>query len=387
MERVRLRQQEEFPCPATAKLNNNVAFNMLPLAGNQRGWTTKASWVSKFLAFATQISRQAGKFKTDQQLLASDNMCRHFIQHVADEMKGPTRARSARAALTSQRLRLGFVSLSGNADISAVVKAAEAQEPRTKKKAAGLTALMLRFLVKKWGKHRRWWQRQCATIFSLGFVSLMRLGEIITLLRKGVRVTYRDGSEEDLCKCRVLPPVNAIAGLLLHLPWRKNHVTQDCWIPVACPTVISLLLRQVHTLRARQSPSKYLFPSRQYRKGNREEMNPTNHVGHGSLITALRNALLDTVPTMTKAWAKLYSGHSLRVGGSNEMRRRGVADEVHRKLGGWMSLVSAQGYMSLSAREQFRYSLRLAKKKKRRSGLATQRAARAALTQLRVTIH
>ena len=49
------------------------------------------------------------------------------------------------------------------------------------------------------------------------------------------------------------------------------------------------------------------------------------------------------------------------------MRRLGIADEVHRRLGGWMTLVAAQGYMALSAREQFKYTLKLAQAKKRNS--------------------
>ena len=34
------------------------------------------------------------------------------------------------------------------------------------------------------------------------------------------------------------------------------------------------------------------------------------------------------------------------------MRRLGLDDEIHRKLGGWMSIQSSQGYMVLSPKEQ-----------------------------------
>lgn len=51
--------------------------------------------------------------------------------------------------------------------------------------------------------------------------------------------------------------------------------------------------------------------------------------------------------------AKLFRGHSLRVGGSNYMRRLGVEDEVHRLVGDWTSLVSSTNYYSLSSSEQF----------------------------------
>ena len=35
------------------------------------------------------------------------------------------------------------------------------------------------------------------------------------------------------------------------------------------------------------------------------------------------------------------------------MRHMGIADEVHRLLGGWASLVSSRGYFALTATEQF----------------------------------
>ena len=37
-------------------------------------------------------------------------------------------------------------------------------------------------------------------------------------------------------------------------------------------------------------------------------------------------------------------GHSLRVGGSNHIRKLGIDDEIHRKLGGWASLSSSRSY-------------------------------------------
>ena len=56
---------------------------------------------------------------------------------------------------------------------------------------------------------------------------------------------------------------------------------------------------------------------------------------------------------LTEEQADLFSGHSLRVGGSNYMRRLGVEDEVHRLVGDWASLVSSTNYYALSSAEQF----------------------------------
>ena len=147
----------------------------------------------------------------------------------------------------------------------------------------------------------------------------------------------------------------------------------DCWVPVACKVACSLLLTQLQTLRDRKCESGCLFPSRRGR-----EMNARNNVSTESARKALKKALLECVPLMTTEWVKLFTGHALRVGGSNHMRKTGVADEIHRRLGGWMTLVAAQGYMALSTSEQFRYTLKLAKAERRRAGL-NEAAARGVL--------
>ena len=110
-------------------------------------------------------------------------------------------------------------------------------------------------------------------------------------------------------------------------------------------------------------------------------MNQTNWVGETSWIKAMRQALMECVPLMTPRWASLYSGHAMRVGGSNYMRRIGMDDDIHRRMGGWMTLTAAQGYMALSAAEQFRYTVSLAAETKRRSALTRHRA-RAVLAAL-----
>ena len=374
VERRRLQQQEEFPCAASTKLNDTAVFHIMPSAKSGPLWTKTLSWISKFLPFARKLSAQAGKVRSDRQLLASNNMCRHFITHVSGENNARTRPRSARAALSSYRQRLGFTSLTGDDAIADIVRGHEAARPVTRRQAAGLTASMLRFISMKWGRAPAWWKRQCSTAIELGFVSLMRLGEIISLRRDGIRVVFKDGSEVKLVDLRVMPSLAKLTGLLFHLPWRKNHVDQDCWIPVACLQVVAAIFKQITTLRHMGAATPYLFPSREYCRRNKQVPHACNHVGHQSLVNAMRAALRECVPLMTNVWALLYAGHSLRVGGSNHMRRLGMADDVHRRLGGWMSLTSSQGYMQLSAREQFRYSLRLAKTKVRMAAFTRQRA-------------
>ena len=61
------------------------------------------------------------------------------------------------------------------------------------------------------------------------------------------------------------------------------------------------------------------------------------------------------------------------------MRQLGIADDVHRRLGGWMSLTSSQGYMQLAPHKQFGYTLRLAKRTGRTAGF-THSGARSVLS-------
>ena len=89
-------------------------------------------------------------------------------------------------------------------------------------------------------------------------------------------------------------------------------------------------------------------------------MHHTNPVGHQSVVTAMRHALCECVPLMSRRWAQLYTGHAMRVGGSNHMRKLGIADDVHRRLGGWwLDDSGSSAGLRMSAREQMAYTLRL----------------------------
>ena len=73
----------------------------------------------------------------------------------------------------------------------------------------------------------------------------------------------------------------------------------------------------------------------------------------------MRKALME-VCGASAAEVALYAGHSMRVGGSNHLRRLPDFDpEVHRQLGGWASLACARSYMSLPADEQFKVTRKL----------------------------
>ena len=66
----------------------------------------------------------------------------------------------------------------------------------------------------------------------------------------------------------------------------------------------------------------------------------------------------------TKEEVKCYSSHACRVGGSNFMRRLGISDKIHQRMGGWYTLTSARGYMQLEPGEQFQHTAEIKRRKK-----------------------
>ena len=203
-------------------------------------------------------------------------------------------------------------------------------------------------IAEEWGCSRDWWQVQSALLIALGFVCILRLGEARALKIRDILVVFHDGREVAMEDLSTLPRQGKIRGLFIHLRWRKEQQSHDTWVPVTCRTVIRLLLRHMALLRRDGKYSGPLFTSRT-RKGGRRSAN--NRIDHRAAVEALRDALVD-VCGMTRDQSLLYKGHSLRVGGSNYIRKLGIDDEVHRLLGGWVSLTSSRKYFQLSEDEQ-----------------------------------
>ena len=146
-----------------------------------------------------------------------------------------------------------------------------------------------------------------------------------------------------------MPVARDVAGLLIHLVWRKSRQDRDAWVSLAVPSAVALVLQQESSLRSLSSASPRLFPPNAHGRPH-----PRNHVRSKDWIKWMRRALVEQCH-MDEDEAKAYAGHSLRVGGSTHMRRCGVDEQVLRSLGGWASLTMASQYVQLSPTEQFAY--------------------------------
>ena len=285
-----------------------------------------------------------------------------FLTEVAEQMKGISRVVAARRALSCQRLREGSTSLNGDHDISLLVDGVRRMQPKTKHQVESLDVNDVTTMAAALSKSNKWQERQLGVMIAAGFLTIVRYGELQKVRRDGVMVVFKQGGEVLLSNLPFLPEVRFVAGLLLHLPYRKSKQTVDAWVPLSCSVTIERLFQHEQTLRAMRCPSHRLFPSVQRTRG--KPPHPTNYFGSTQFRKGLRWAL-QRFCAMDVEEVKVYGGHSLRVGGSNFMRRLGIDADVHRALGGWASLVSSQDYMQLSPTEQFETTRALAVKRER----------------------
>ena len=313
------------------------------------------------------------------KMRADDELCCMFLTQVAEEMKGISRVTAARRALSAQRLREGSTSLNGVHDISLLIEGVRRSQPRTKHQVESLDVNDVTAIVDALSKSPLWQDRMLGVLIATGFLTIMRYAELQRVRRDGVRLVFKSGREAAMSTLSRLPSAVQLSGILIHLSYRKSKQTEDAWIPLSCTLTIQRLLDHEMTLRQMRCRSHRLFPSVTRMRGN--PPHPHNYFGSSQFRNGLRKSLRD-ICGMSLDESKVYAGHSLRVGGSNFMRRMKIDRDVHRALGGWASLKTAGDYMQLTPVEQFAITRKLAVKKEREHAFEQRARARSSLSRI-----
>jgi integrase len=342
---VRVKEGARFSGPAV-EAADSAYLTSLVHARDLGAWQRSTRWLKEFEDYAKVVYKQSGLFFDLSDAMASNELMRVFLSSVVAQDKGHSVPGSARRFLNAERLRRGLPSLNEDAIISNLLAGAVRRAPRTKKQAAPLHEDEVNQLLE--GFNSSWVETQVATMAGLGFLTVMRGVELRTIRTEGVRFVLKSGTHVDASKCGDFPSLTDIRAILFHVPWRKQHQAKDVWVPLACPKMWARIIGQLEEGRRQFSP-QFLFPSKN-RKGV-PGMNPRNPIGRAQFQRELQRGLVDVCGFEANT-ARLFTGHCMRLGGSNYMRRLGLDDEIHRKLGGWMSIKSSQGYMVLSPREQ-----------------------------------
>ena len=193
-------------------------------------------------------------------------------------------------------------------------------------------------------------------ITTLGFTALLRLVEVRSIKKMGVRLVLHSLHEVTPCYTldneivfvrHILPQLNEVRAILVCIGPRKTTKKHGSWITISDPTVCSMMVLHLHYLRAANHTGKFLFPSR-VRKGNGFIPNPCNPINRVSYVSLIRLALHD-VCNIPWDVCMGYTGHLLRVGGNNFiLQTKGLSEDVNRQLGDWCSTVSCRSYNQLN---------------------------------------
>lgn len=327
-------------------------------------WKRTWRWVKEFNLFATRMCTDSGRRYYWRPCLADNVLCYLFLVRVANEDKGSSRPVAARRALSRQRRQTQLPSLNEDPRITALIAGVRNARPKLKRQMESLDVSDVSAVMGAWGSTHCCWRLMVALMTAVGFLTLMRCGEMVKLLREGVILVLKSGREVNLRTCTTLPAADQCMGMLLLVVWRKSKQAANAWLPVSCPRTLALMIQHEKFLRAFGSTTKYCFPAR--RKTGKTVFGAPkreNHMSTASFVRLMKLAL-EEVCTVGEDELRLYGGHSLRVGGSNFMRWLGISEDVHRALGGWAQLVSAKQYMQRSPAEQFELTRALAVKRK-----------------------
>lgn len=356
----RLRSQDDWNTPTTRRLNQDCA-SLSKQAKPKGEWGRHGRWWELFCQFAHKISLEKGVPFNSKECVKSVSMCRFFLTSIAKEIApngdGFSRPAAARRCLNAEREELGVSSLCDIPSINRLLEGIKKKFPRNKRQAEALHVEDVCEITESFGYHSDWEKHQIALMIAIGFLSIMRGIELLSLRRDGVLLVYADLSEAHFDPDRPMPDVNRLLGVHLLVCWRKNNQYVTSWLPLRCKKTISMLLHHMYFVCEQAPTNEFVFCSAKRGKGGRYP-NKSNPLGANEFRKGIKEALVSVCGFPWEA-AKLFATHSLRVGGSCFMRDIGISDDLHRRMGGWFSLTSSSGYMQMTAEERFRTTKKL----------------------------
>ena len=300
-----------------------------------------ASWLRQFLQFLCDVAWSKGRLGPSAKMFADNDFALRFLAKVADQNKGRTRVTAAVRAIDFARRLLGVTPLGEDPRTPMLKRGVLRAFPHKPKGAVPLPAFMMMAIVCAWSRARQWWKRMTALVTILSFLALLRVAGTLAIPSNGI--AWVSGLRERLNPRRI--PLNP-SGVLLLVPVRKTRQTQPSWVPLRSKRVNSLLRRHVLWHRRKARRNTFLFPSRRPKFRGRRLVwlpNQKNRMSTASFLRLLRMALMQ-VCGLSRSQAKMFTLHSLRVGGINYMRQLGVDIGLRAKVATHKSLVTARMY-------------------------------------------
>ena len=324
--------------------------------------------IDEFLQFGHRLFSLQGRPATDRDVLKSDAAARLFLVSIADQNLGKTVVASTTTMIQTHRslAHKGIHTLRSLKSIQFLLDSVRKNIISRDQQAPGLVAAQVVLILKVWGNAKRWDEVMIAAVIGIGFQATLRPIEISSLGSRAIWWVTVSGKE---VQCDFHgpppPPVHKLKGIIMAVLPRKNKKGHMSYIPSPAGMVVTAIRAHVMNMRAMSPDSLFLFPARMQPPRARKKYtwhekarwvpNPASPFSQRSISEmAIPTALLHCCNISRKKSA-IYSGYSLRVGGTTHHEEAGTAEAVRKNLAEWMSLSTARHYLQHSPSKQFSY--------------------------------
>ena len=317
-----------------------------------------------FLFFGHMLFRHQGREATDADVLKSDTACRLFLIDLADKNLGKTVVPAAKTMLQTQRALAhpGIHSLDHVKAIKMVLDAIEKNVIARDHQAPGLRATHIVCVLRGWGNSTRWDEVMMAVVMGIGFQVTLRPIEISCIGSRAVWWVLIDGAEVRSNFTKKPPPLRKIRGIIMALLPRKNRQGHLSYVPSPAGAVISAMWRHACNMHTLCPQARFFFPSRMHPLAGKKFTyhtkakwvpNPNNPFSQTSIANVAIPTALYHCCNIPKSQSKVFTGYSLRVGGTTHHEEVGTAESVRKNLAEWMSLATARHYLQHCTSTQF----------------------------------
>lgn len=357
----------EFTSPMAMQLEESylqkVATSAKPktLSSNNRR-------LKSFLEFTKILFAYQAKPYSFKAALANTTAIRLYLVDLADKHLGKTVV-DATCSMIQMHRSLAMPSstpLQRMRSIKFVLDSVQKNTISTDKQAPGLTAKHVTMILDAWGNSSRWDEVMMAAIIGAAFQITLRPIEASSILPQGLWwITWKGEEAQNKMNGRAPPRIHDIAGAIIVIICRKNKQGKVSYLPLPMGKALAAMHRHVLNMRQLCPRADFLFPARMakgagpprytHHQKARWCPNPRNPFSTASIRnTAIPTALLHCC-RIPRKMSQIFSGYSLRVGGSTHHEEAGTAESIRVNLSEWMSLATARHYLQHGPRQQFSY--------------------------------
>ena len=273
----------------------------IPIGVSAQTIQRKCSFLKLFEDFAKKMHAAQGLQYDSATAIADNELVEMWISEIANEDTGKTRPGSARGAINTKRLIMNIPPLPVGGVITNTCASAMRSAASATKQTLSIHVDRVRQITIVYAPSQIWHRRQIALMTTLGFLALLRLGEVRLMLKLGVILVLHSLHEVTACHqqspgvisvIQSLPRPDAVRALQLCIGPRKTSKHRGSWITISDPTLCSMMVVHLYYLRSVQHTGKFLFPSREHRAGTWQP-HPHNPKSRASYVGLMRLKLHD----------------------------------------------------------------------------------------------